>query len=730
MKRRKKLLIFQKLNKSTAIKAFITALVIILIEVCVGILVYNSYYNHVFGEAYAEQERAVAAVTDDIASSLGDGVLPEAGSAALDTAVEKLADSGFDYYGVFVEASGGRVVGGNFGTATLTEFGVTNLKSGAIVGHGGGHYIFVSRQFASSHLYIGGVSDYSEEYQIINSMLDNLVALLVIAGVLTLCAFVFYAYWAGGKTRYGRFDYKFTVSGDGKVLHSNAKLKHDYGELKEIRTDFAVLDKNRYNLMKLRSPEEGDKLLISRHTVKKGGEQFRVVASNINNADKIVSILDDGEEELTASGKAKTSLSRIFTDFSKRGKRTLLGLIFITNLNQISALFGKDMALAIQKAVIKKIKDKFQYVYELDFAQIGVICPDGKKLDIILSEIEDVLHYISQPIKMEDNLFTVEMKSGFAICDDTMQNLTFEYAMKAAEAARQRAIDTKIADYIVYHESQKKLYAKYFITYDIKQMLTEGAFEMEYQPQYNIKENRIEGFEALFRVKKSWNVNVDTFSFITYAERTGAMVQLGDFMFDTGMRFAKQLEGKNVSISLNVSPVQLMQAGFTENFLRLYKKYDLKPGSICVEITESFLMTNFRETLAKLEILKSNGIHTHLDDFGTEYSSLLYIKKLPISTIKIDKEFVRDVLKSKESQAVIRFITNIAKLLNLTTICEGVENPQEYDMLAALGCDTIQGWIIGKSMKPEDALAIVDTFSYKEAAAKKQAQQAASSGAK
>jgi EAL domain-containing protein (putative c-di-GMP-specific phosphodiesterase class I) len=370
------------------------------------------------------------------------------------------------------------------------------------------------------------------------------------------------------------------------------------------------------------------------------------------------------------------------------------------------------MALNIQKIVIKKVQEKFLYVYELDLGSIGVIYPDGKKLDNLMSDFEDVFRYISQPIHMEGNLFTVELKSGFALCDASMQQLNFDYGMKAAEAALKRAQETNIADYIIYHESQKKLYTKYFITYDIHQMLSEGAFEMEYQPQYNINEGRIEGFEALFRVKKSWNVNVDTFSFITYAERTGAMLQLGDFIFDTGMAFAKKLEGKNVSVSLNVSPVQLMQAGFTENFLRIYKKYNLKPGSICVEITESFLMTNFQETLKKLEILKKNGITTHLDDFGTEYSSLLYIKTLPISTIKIDKEFVRDVINNKESQAVIKFITNIAQLLNFTTICEGVETPDEFDMLKALGCDTIQGWLISKSLKVDDALKIVDTFDY------------------
>jgi EAL domain-containing protein (putative c-di-GMP-specific phosphodiesterase class I) len=92
---------------------------------------------------------------------------------------------------------------------------------------------------------------------------------------------------------------------------------------------------------------------------------------------------------------------------------------------------------------------------------------------------------------------------------------------------------------------------------------------------------------------------------------------------------------------------------------------------------------------------------------------------LPISTIKIDKEFIRDITKNNESQAVIKFITNIAELLNLTTICEGVETFEEFDMVKALGCDTIQGWLIGKSMKDEDALKIVDSFEYNAVVVKK-----------
>ncbi|MGN0818447.1 MAG: EAL domain-containing protein, partial [Candidatus Coproplasma sp.] len=524
----------------------------------------------------------------------------------------------------------------------------------------------------------------------------------------------------GGRQRIKNYEYALVVDDDGKILKADSAFRKDFGSTDRINADFSKFNKKSYNLVQLNGIA-GARTLVFR--LRCADNKNFIYASDIKNARDYVGGSEESGGELATTEKANASLSSAYESFVVRGKRTLIGVMVISNLNQIGTLFGKDMALNIQKVVLDKAREKFTYVYELDLGKIGVTFPDGKNLDILLSEIEDYLQYVSQPIRMEDNLFTIELKSGFALCDSAMPTQDFDYAMKAANAALQRVIDTNVADYVIFHESQKSIYAKYFIKYDIKQMLIEGAFEMEYQPQYNIKEKRIEGFEALFRVKKSWNVNVDTFSFITYAERTGAMVQLGDFIFDTGMRFAKQLEGKNVSVSLNVSPVQLMQAGFIENFLRIYKKYELKPGSICVEITESFLMTNFTETLRKLEILQANGINTHLDDFGTEYSSLLYIKKLPISTIKIDKEFVHDILKDKASQAIVKFITNIAKLLNCTTICEGVEMPDEFDMLSVLGCDTIQGWLIGKSMKPEDALKIIDTFDYESVAAAKRARQ-------
>lgn len=712
----KKSALFHKLNKSTVFKAVLIGFLIVAVEVVCGALIYSSYCGYTYEEVYAEYSHAADGVADSVSSVLGEDYDYSSGEAP--ALIEDIVGGG---YVLYTEARGGEIISGGLLSLEgyLSDYGIDVAATGTF-DYDGRTYIFSSSPLGGYYR-LGLIDDFTSRRTAIDGLISNMVVYLVIAGVFILAVFIFYVCWAGYRVFTPRHAYKLTVDRDGNITKYNNAFRSDFGAITKVGIDFSAYADGAYNIVSL-TGVKGEKTLT--FTVDRRDKKFIVRADEIKNATGVIGAASSEDGEITSTGKARASLSKAFDDFSHRGKRTLIGIILIINLTQISALFGKEMALNVQKEVLRKAQEKFKYVYELDFGKVGVAYPDGNDFSSFVSAMAENLAYLSQPIKMEDNLFTAELRSGFAVCDDKMPSLTFDYAMQAAGAALQRCLDTKVADFLVYHEAQKSVYAKYFIKFDIKQMLAEGAFELEYQPQYNIAKGRIDGFEALFRVKKSWNVSVDTFSFITYAERTGAMVQLGDFIFDTGMRFAKQLEEKGASVSLNVSPVQLMQAGFTENFLRIYKKYDLKPGSVCVEITESFLMNNFDETMRKLSILKENGIDIHLDDFGTEYSSLLYIKKLPVSTIKIDKGFVHGVEKDKAGQSIIRFITGIARLIGCNTICEGVETPQEYDMLRVLGCDIVQGWLIGRSMKPDDALRIVDTFDYEAAAAAKNAELA------
>ncbi len=702
-------------NKSFVKKLLIFIAIIILVEVATGIFAFNQFATRTYRQEFASYKDKSSSVAARITKDYSDEVVSDMESdGTVLSAILGICESSheFDVNIVFAEAGGGRILYGGsndeFAIGDNLQSNNINYSETSIVEYKGKTYVFSSARIGDTVYRIGGLSDFTERKNTIDNLLGNVVAVLIASGLLLIIAFLAFAYVSNKEEGISYFKYRLTVDKSGRVEKSNQAFKKEFSSVTHFKT-VSELKKKDFNLISLTSVD-GDKVLAVRAV--KYGPKIKMYGGDVANADSLIQN-ETSNVELQTVGGAVTSLSNVFNNFIAKGKRTLLGVLYVSKLDQIKTLFGKKMALDIQKIILKKVREKFTYAYEIDFAYIGVTYPDGKKLDNLIADMEDIYRYINSPIKMDDNLFTLEIKAGFAMCDASMQPLNFEHSLQAAEAAKQRVLDTKIADYIIYHESQLKLYAKYFITYNIKEMLADEAFEMEYQPQYNIKKERIDGFEALFRVKKSWNVNVDTFSFITYAERTGAMVQLGDFIFDAGMRFAQSLEGKGVSVSLNVSPVQLMQAGFIENFLNIYRKYELKPGSVCVEITESFLMTNYSETVDKLEVLTQNGIHVHLDDFGTEYSSLLYLKKLPISTIKIDREFVKDVLDSRESQAVIKFITNIAKLLNGTTICEGVETPQEYDMLNYFGCDTIQGWLISKSLSPSAALEILDTFDYK-----------------
>lgn len=384
--------------------------------------------------------------------------------------------------------------------------------------------------------------------------------------------------------------------------------------------------------------------------------------------------------------------------------KLLLGIIDIVNLKNLDLMFGRPFAEKVSDIVGKRIRKRFVKVYEMPGGSMGVLVSVPKEIDYTMKDLTIIMDSFSQAVLVDDYLVNVNCKAGFAICDEIMTDKSFDYVVNCANAALKRAKKEERLSYYVYHESQKKFYVRLLEKHwDIKAMLQANSFEMGFQPQYLLASDKPYGFEALFRVKKALSLEVDIFELITYAERTGNMILLGEFIFDEGMKFAKSIEGTGVHVSLNVSPVQLMQAGFVESFLKIYNKYNLKPNSISIEITESFLMTNFDETLAKLKILEKNGIDIHLDDFGVSYSSMLYLKKLPISAIKIDREFIADIENNPYSRAITKTIVDITKQLGQLCISEGVETEGQKEILRVMGCDVIQGFLMGKAMPADDA---------------------------
>ena len=192
---------------------------------------------------------------------------------------------------------------------------------------------------------------------------------------------------------------------------------------------------------------------------------------------------------------------------------------------------------------------------------------------------------------------------------------------------------------------------------------------------------------------------------ITIKEKNGTIVPIGTWVIEESIRtfvdWKRQFDC-HVILSLNISAIQYMREDFIDSILSVIKKYDVDPTELELEITESVLIENFKDVMEKLHILRDYGIRISLDDFGTGYSSLSYLKGLPIDTLKIDKSFIDTIVNDENTRVITESIIYMVKKLGFETIAEGVESKEQFEYLKEIGCDCIQGYLLGKPMPGEE----------------------------
>lgn len=239
----------------------------------------------------------------------------------------------------------------------------------------------------------------------------------------------------------------------------------------------------------------------------------------------------------------------------------------------------------------------------------------------------------------------------------------------------------------------------------LKGAVFERNFIMNYQPQYYADTKTLRGMEALIRWRDNDGKMISPSVFIPIAEKNGAIVPIGTWVVEesikTFIKWKKRFHC-NVVLSVNISAIQYMRDEFVESIVNIIHKYDVDPKELELEITESVLMENFKEVTEKLHILRDYGIRISLDDFGTGYSSLSYIKGLPIDTLKIDKSFIDTIIIDENTRIITESIIYMVKKLGFETIAEGVETEEQLSYLKDIGCDCIQGFLLGKPMPAEE----------------------------
>ena len=248
---------------------------------------------------------------------------------------------------------------------------------------------------------------------------------------------------------------------------------------------------------------------------------------------------------------------------------------------------------------------------------------------------------------------------------------------------------------------------------DLKKAIANDEFEMYLQPQLDIISNKVVGFESLIRWNHPKYAKRSPSLFIGLAEQKGYILDISRFVVKESLKLAKKLEDFNVSVSINLSPIQIMQVGFVNDLVEQFNHNKLKKGSVALEITENVLMDNFILIKEKLKLLKEAGFEIHLDDFCTGYSSMSYLTEFAVDTLKIDYNFTRYVDTNKVNYSIVSCICTLAKELGLSVICEGVETEAQKDVVKKLGCRTIQGFYVSKAMPFNDALEFLKEHNLK-----------------
>ena len=314
-----------------------------------------------------------------------------------------------------------------------------------------------------------------------------------------------------------------------------------------------------------------------------------------------------------------------------------------------------------------------------------------------------ILATLSQPYQIGSHECRSSCSIGITLFNDRSQStdellkqadITMYQAKKAGRNTL-RFFDTQMQEIVT---------ARATLEGELRKALEEQQLQLYYQIQVDEWRNPI-GAEALIRWVHPERGLVSPLEFIPLAEESGLILPIGQWVLETAcaqLRAWKQEDPtRGLVLAVNISAKEFLQADFVAHVQATIQRHAIDPQQLKLELTESLLLENLKDTVSIMNALKDVGIQFSLDDFGTGYSSLQYLKQLPLDQIKIDQSFTRDLTVDSSDEAIVRTIIAMAKSLNLNVIAEGVETEEQLQMLLSKGCTYYQGYLFGKPVPIE-----------------------------
>jgi diguanylate cyclase (GGDEF)-like protein/PAS domain S-box-containing protein len=398
-----------------------------------------------------------------------------------------------------------------------------------------------------------------------------------------------------------------------------------------------------------------------------------------------------------------------FKQMRTRSKRLGLQMaMFFMDLDrfkQVNDTLGHGAGDELLLAVSRRLKDCLRQsdtISRLGGDEFIILVEGAEAPQYFAGVAGKVLRSLDEPFEVGGHMLSAASSIGIAVTPDDGED--FDTLLKKSDIAMYHVKDSGRGSFGFFNERMNQDSAlRLSLTTSLRKALANRELRLVYQPQIGLADGRITGVEALMRWRSGCHGDVSPAQFIPIAEETGLILSLGEWALHESCRQARQWHdaGRPIRMAVNVSAVQVYRDDFQRTLLAALGDTRVDPRFIELELTESTLMKDaagFADIVADIRAL---GISVAIDDFGTGYSSLAYLKRFHVTKLKIDQSFVTNVPSDNDGCTIVEAIVRMGQSLKLQVIAEGVETREQFDYLAAIGCDQAQGYYLSRPLEAE-----------------------------
>jgi diguanylate cyclase (GGDEF)-like protein len=401
-------------------------------------------------------------------------------------------------------------------------------------------------------------------------------------------------------------------------------------------------------------------------------------------------------------------ISQAIRGASRSGDEVAVFLMDLDRFKEVNDTLGHhsgDLLLQELSARLQRALRASDSVARLGGDEFGVLLPDLVDRQAIEEVVDRIRTAVERPFYVQDLPLAIETSIGVSIFPEHGQDV--DALLQKADVAMYLA-KAGNTTHAIYDPSEDEYDpTRLTLVGELRRAIEAAELTVYYQPKADLRTGEVKGVEALVRWEHPERGLLMPDEFIPLAQHTGLIRPLTLSVIDIAMAQARtwRNQGLNLSIAVNLATRNLLDAGLPDDVQELLQKWELDPGMVEFEITESTIMADPFRALAVLKRLHAMGTKLSIDDFGTGYSSLAYLKRLPVDAVKIDKSFVMSMVTDENDAAIVRSTIDLARNLGLAVVAEGVEDEAIWHTLVALGCDFAQGHYLSRALPAPELVA-------------------------